>query len=701
MEILKELNPEQKKAVQHNQGPLLILAGAGSGKTRVLTHRIAYLIHNYGVNPANILAVTFTNKAANEMEERVNKLINKDGRAVWMSTFHSMCVRILRKESAKLDYDSNFVIFDTTDQKKLIKNVLRDLDIDVKKYAKKCLYRIGDAKNELVGPEDFTAKNYKEEMVEQVYPEYQKRLKENNAFDFGDLIMQTVKLFLDNPLVLDYYQEKFKYIMVDEYQDVNHAQYELVNLLSQKYNNICVVGDDDQGIYGFRGADISNILNFEEDYPNTEVIKLEQNYRSTKNILDAAYNVVANNLGRKEKKLWTDNPEGAGISLYQAKSGQDEAEYIVDNIKRLKEEDKSLDDFAILYRTNAQSRSLEDKLRKANLPYRIIGGFKFYERKEIQDVLSYLRVLYNPVDDVSLERIINQPSRGIGPATLERLKSYANLHNLNLLEVVNQVDQIETITTRFSNKVNKFGEMISYLISRKDELSIVELTKELLEESNYIDSLREKNTEEAKNRIDNIKELLSDMEEFVEENDPAELGDYLENVALIAGIDNLDESQEAVVLMTLHSAKGLEFPVVFLAGMEEEYLPHGRSMGDEEEIAEERRLCYVGITRAEEKLFLTNANSRQIYGRFQSRLPSRFLRDIPDELFASEEDEAVVEQMQEVNYKAGDKVIHPHWGAGTVVGFDQTGDLDQVTVTFPDQGIKKLAIEYTDLTKTN
>jgi DNA helicase-2/ATP-dependent DNA helicase PcrA len=461
------------------------------------------------------------------------------------------------------------------------------------------------------------------------------------------------------------------------------------------------VGDDDQGIYGFRGADISNILNFEEDYPNTEVIKLEQNYRSTKNILDAAYNVVANNLGRKEKKLWTANPEGAGISLYQANSGQDEAEYIVDNIKRLKEEDKSLDDFAILYRTNAQSRSLEDKLRKANLPYRIIGGFKFYERKEIQDVLAYLRVLYNPVDDVSLDRIINQPSRGIGPATLERLKSYANLHSLNLLEAVNQVEQIETITTRFSNKVNKFGEMISYLISRTDELSIVELTKELLEESNYIDSLREKNTEEAKNRIDNIKELLSDMEEFVEENDPAELGDYLENVALIAGIDNLDESQEAVVLMTLHSAKGLEFPVVFLAGMEEEYLPHGRSMGDEEEIAEERRLCYVGITRAEEKLFLTNANSRQIYGRFQSRLPSRFLRDIPDELFASEEDEAVVEQMQEVNYKAGDKVIHPHWGAGTVVGFDQNGDLDQVTVSFPDQGIKKLAIEYTDLTITN
>ncbi|MGM0501870.1 MAG: DNA helicase PcrA, partial [Bacillota bacterium] len=678
MEIVEGLNPEQKKAVKHNRGPLLILAGAGSGKTRVLTHRIAYLIHNYGVNPANILAVTFTNKAANEMENRVNKLIKKDSRAIWMSTFHSMCVRILRKESNKLDYDSNFVIFDTTDQKQLIKNVLKDLDIDVKKYAQTCLYRIASAKNELVGPDDFTPENYMEQQVKKVYPEYQQRLKDNNAFDFGDLIMQTVKLLLDNQLVLDHYQEKFKYILVDEYQDVNHAQYKLVNLLSQKYNNICVVGDDDQGIYGFRGADISNILNFEQDYPTTKVIKLEQNYRSTKKILDAAYHVVSNNDDRKEKKLWTANPDGDDITLYQAQNGKDEARYIVNNIKELKADERTLNDFAILYRTNAQSRNLEEQLLKENIPYRIIGGFKFYERKEIQDVLAYLRVLYNPEDDVSLERIINEPSRGIGPTTLERLKSYATMHGLNLLEAVYQVDKIETISTRFANKVESFAEIISYLSSRKEELSIAELTKELLKESSYLAALRDKNTEDAKNRIDNIKELLSDMEEFQADNEVAGLGEYLEKVALIADVDNLDESQPAVVLMTLHSAKGLEFPVVFLAGMEEEYLPHSRSMGEEEEVAEERRLCYVGITRAEEKLFVTNAGYRKIYGQVKSRMPSRFLDDIPDDLFCSGEEE-VAAKMQQVDYKAGDKVIHPHWGQGTVVGFDQSGDLQQVT----------------------
>ena len=700
MDILKGLNPEQKKAVKHNHGPLLILAGAGSGKTRVLTHRIAYLIHNYGVDAANILAVTFTNKAANEMEERVNKLIEKDSGPIWMSTFHSMCVRILRKESPKLDYDSNFVIFDTNDQKKLIKNILSDFDIDVKKYARDCLYRIAGAKNELVGPDDFTPENFREEKIARVYPEYQKRLQENNAFDFGDLIMKTVELFLDNELVLDHYQEKFKYILVDEYQDVNHAQYKLVNLLSQKYNNICVVGDDDQGIYGFRGADISNILEFEEDYPNTEVIRLEQNYRSTKKILDAAYNVVVNNPHRKEKKLWTDNPDGDDIKVYRANNGKDESRYIVNKIQELKDEaGHSLDDFAILYRTNAQSRNLEERLLKENVPYRMIGGFKFYERREIQDVLSYLKVLYNPDDDVSLERIINEPSRGIGPTTLERLKSYASLHGLNLLEAVYEVDQIETISTRFSNKVNKFAEMIKYLDDRKEELSVAELTKELLDETGYLRALREKNTDEARDRIDNIKELLSDMEEFTEDNDVAGLGEYLEKVALIAGVDNLDESQEGVVLMTLHSAKGLEFPVVFLAGMEEEYLPHGRSVGDEEEVAEERRLCYVGITRAEEKLFLTHANTRKIYGQVKSRLPSRFLGDIPNKLISEGEEEPETEELGVVDYKAGDKVYHPHWGEGTVVGFEYDNGMQQVTVSFPNQGIKTLAVEFANLQK--
>ena len=699
MDILKGLNPEQKKAVKHNYGPLLILAGAGSGKTRVLTHRIAYLIRNYGVNPANILAVTFTNKAANEMEERVNNLIKKDSGPIWMSTFHSLCVRILRREAAKLDYDSNFVIFATNDQKKLIKNILKDLDIDVKKYAKSCLYRIAAAKNELVGPDDFAAESYQEEKIERVYPEYQKRLKENNALDFGDLIMQTVRLFLENEMVLDYYQEKFKYILVDEYQDVNHAQYRLVNLLSQKYNNICVVGDDDQGIYGFRGADISNILEFEEDYPDTEVIRLEQNYRSTKKILDAAYNVVVNNPERKEKKLWTDNPEGDDIELYEARDAKDEARYIVQQIEELEEEGYSLNDCAILYRTNAQSRNLEERLLKEGIPYRMIGGFKFYERKEIQDLLSYLKVLYNPEDNISLERIINEPSRGIGPTTLDRLKNFASSQGLSLLEAVCRVEEIDSISTRFSNKVKSFAEMMDYLAERKDEVSIMELTEELLKETGYLKALREKNTDEAKNRIENIKELLSDMEEFSADSEDASLGEYLEKVALIADVDNLEESQEAVVLMTLHSAKGLEFPVVFLAGMEEEYLPHSRSMSDDEEVAEERRLCYVGITRAEEKLFLTHASSRTIYGSFQSRLPSRFLDDIPDKLICTGEEKAAAEEMAEVDYRAGDKVYHPNWGQGTVVGFDRSGDLEQVTVSFPEQGVKDLAVKFANLKK--
>ena len=701
MDILTGLNPEQKKAVEHQQGPLLILAGAGSGKTRVLTHRIAYLIHNYGVNPANILAVTFTNKAANEMEERVNKLIEQDSGPIWMGTFHSICVQILRREAAKIGYDANFVIFDTNDQKRLIKNILQDLDIDVKKNKQKCLYGIAEAKNELIGPDEFSPADYSEEEIKRVYPEYQKRLKENNALDFGDLIMQTVNLLLENELVLDHYQEKFRYILVDEYQDVNHAQYRLINLLSQKYNNICVVGDDDQGIYGFRGADISNILEFEEDYPETEVIRLEQNYRSTKKILDAAYNVVANNPYRKEKKLWTENPAGDDISLYQAEDGKDEARYIVDKIQELTEaEDYSLSDCAILYRTNAQSRNLEEKLLKEGLPYRMIGGFKFYERKEIQDILAYLRVLYNPDDNINLERIINEPSRGIGPTTLDRLKEFATEQGINLLEAVSRVDEIESISTRFSNKVESFAEMMNYLETRKEELPIKELTEELLTETGYLKALRDKNTDEAKDRIENIKELLSDMEEFESDNEIASLGDYLEKVALISEVDNLTESQEAVVLMTLHSAKGLEFPVVFLAGLEEEYLPHSRSMGDEEEVAEERRLCYVGITRAEERLFLTHASARTIYGRFQSRLPSRFLADIPDKLITEgAEEEPDEEEIAEVEYRAGDKVYHPNWGQGTVVGFDKSGDLAQVTVSFPDQGVKDLAVRFANLKK--
>ncbi|WP_027339389.1 DNA helicase PcrA [Halonatronum saccharophilum] len=703
MDILSDLNDKQQEAAIHNIGPLLILAGAGSGKTRVLTYRVANLIYEYGVSPVNILAVTFTNKAANEMKERVEKLVDKDSKGMWISTFHSICVRILRREIKKVGYESNFVIFDTADQRTLIKNILKDLDIDPKKFNPRAILgSISSAKNQLISAQDYEENNYFESTVAGVYREYQKRLRANNALDFDDLIMKTVELFEEYPLVLDHYQERFKYIMVDEYQDVNYAQYRLVSLLAQKYRNICVVGDDDQGIYGFRGADITNILSFEQDYPDTKVIKLEQNYRSTKVILDAAFNVVSNNLDRKEKRLWTDNDKGHPLTLYKASSGSDEAKYLCSQIKELKEEEGyKFSDFSILYRTNAQSRVLEATLMKERIPYKIVGGLKFYDRKEIKDILAYLRVIYNPEDQLSLERIINVPKRGIGSTTVGRLKDFAQEEGINLLDAIYIVDQISTISSRFANKVRGFGELIEELKGVAKENDVLSLTEEVLKRSGYKKQLELENTIEAQTRLENIKELLASMEEFISGEVEASLEEYLEDVALTSDIDKLDEQADAILLMTLHSAKGLEFPVVFLVGMEEELFPHIRSLESQEDIAEERRLCYVGITRAQERLYLTHATYRKVYGSVQYNRPSRFLAEIPEDLFRGDEEIKVEEVVEKKGYDfgLGDRVIHQSWGQGTVISFDKSDGLEKVTVAFPEKGVKELALEYVKLKK--
>ncbi len=707
MEILKTLNEQQKKAVKHKDGPMLIVAGAGSGKTRVLTHRIANLIYHEGVNPVNIFAVTFTNKAADEMKERVQRLIAEDSGGLWVSTFHSSCVKILHREVEKIGYESNFVIFDTTDQKTLVKDILKELNIDTKKFKPySVVSAISSAKNDLISADEYLGNDYFSKVVEDVYQIYQQRLRENNALDFGDLIMKTVELFANNPLVLKHYQQRFKYIMVDEYQDVNHAQYKLINLLAKEHRNLCVVGDDDQGIYAFRGADIENILSFEDDYPEAKVVKLEQNYRSTKNILDAAYHVVSNNSNRKAKRLWTENDSGRALSLYKALSGSDEASYIAGEIKKLKRsENKTFSDFAVLYRTNAQSRRLEQRFLKQDIPYRMIGGQKFYDRKEIKDILYYLRFIYNPADDISLNRIINVPRRGIGPTTLQRLKDFALANEINLWDAIKRVDEIDTITKSYNNKVKVFKELIQYLQRKVDDMSIFNFVELVLDKTGYVDELKAENTDEAKGRIENINELMTSIEEFASDNDPATLEGFLDEVALIADVDNLDEDAEAVILMTLHSAKGLEFPVVFLAGLEEELLPHKRSLEEAGGIEEERRLCYVGMTRAEQKLYLSYANSRKVYGRVKYCTPSRFISEIPNELFNDEQEEkkefsqSSSNQTASNELKAGDKIQHPKWGVGVVVNVEEVSGLKQASISFTGKGVKQVALDYVNLTK--
>ena len=635
--LLESLNDEQKIGVTTTEGPVLILAGAGSGKTRVLTNRVAYLIQEKGVEPYHIMAITFTNKAAREMRERINAMIHEDAESIWVSTFHSSCVRILRRFIDRLGYDNHFTIYDADDQKTLMKDVCKKLEIDKKKFKEKTfLNHISSAKNELVGPEEFLNRamgDFNRTRVGQVYREYQNRLRQSNALDFDDLIMKTVELFKLDPEVLNFYQEKFQYVMVDEYQDTNTAQFELVRLLAGGRNNLCVVGDDDQSIYKFRGANIYNILNFEQNYRDATVIKLEQNYRSTQTILDAANAVIANNGKRKDKALWTQNDKGEKICFEQFDTAYEEAGYIASNIVRAKREGEfAYGDNAILYRTNAQSRILEEKLIQMGVPYKIVGGVNFYSRKEIKDILAYLKTIDNAVDEIAVRRIINVPKRGIGATTLNRVSDYAVMNQITYYDALCGAASIPSIG-KAASKIEGFVLFIQAMQVFAKEHSVAELIKEVLDQTGYLEDLKVENTEEAKARIENIDELVNKAVTYTMDAEEPSLSGFLEEVALVADIDNLEEDTDYVVLMTLHSAKGLEFPNVYMAGMEDGLFPSYMSLSDEsEELEEERRLCYVGITRAEKKLTMTSAKMRMIRGETQFGAISRFVKEIPSEL---------------------------------------------------------------------
>ncbi|ENZ6558537.1 DNA helicase PcrA [Enterococcus faecium] len=738
-ELLNGMNPRQKEAVLHTDGPLLLMAGAGSGKTRVLTHRIAYLIEEKEVNPWNILAITFTNKAAKEMKERVNAILASGGEDVWVSTFHSMCVRILRRDVDFIGYNRNFTIIDSSEQLTLMKRILKELNIDPKKYdPRSILGTISQAKNSLQTPQDFAKMqgSYYEEIAAKCYAAYQKELQYNQCMDFDDLIMNTIRLFEEHPDSLTYYQNKFHYIHVDEYQDTNHAQYTLVNLLAGRFRNLCVVGDADQSIYGWRGADMQNILDFEKDYPDAAVILLEQNYRSTKNILSAANQVIENNSNRKPKNLWTENKEGNKITYYRADNERDETRFIVDRMQEeIRSNHRNYGDFAILYRTNAQSRVMEETLLKANIPYKMVGGHKFYDRKEIKDILAYLNVLANPQDSISFERIVNSPKRGIGPGSIEKLRSFASLHEWPLLEAAQNVD-LANIGGKAGQQLGAFGEMIQEVTQMIPYLTVTELTKEVLDRSGYLEDLKIQNTLEAQARIENLEEFLTVTQEFdkqfeqqnEEDADAPEekLTVFLNDLALVSDIDNLEEDASQVTLMTLHAAKGLEFPVVFLIGLEEGVFPLSRALMEESELEEERRLAYVGITRAEEALYLSNAFSRTLYGRTQYNRPSRFVEEIDQELleiegmrptpkktpvFAKktaysykEPETAVVPSKSATggennSWKPGDKVKHKKWGLGTVVRVSGTSKDLELDVAFPSQGVKRLLAAFAPIEK--
>ncbi len=744
MTIYDSLNKEQKEAVYCTEGPLLILAGAGSGKTRVLTHRIAYLIDEQKVNPWNILAITFTNKAAGEMRERVDDLVGYGSESIWVSTFHSMCVRILRRHIDRLGYDTSFTIYDTDDQKSIIKDVCKLLQIDTKVYKERTLLgMISKAKDELISPEELELKamaDFQKKKIAQVYKEYEKQLRENNALDFDDLLLKTVRLFQNNPEILEAYQDRFRYIMVDEYQDTNTVQYKLISLLSQKYRNLCVVGDDDQSIYKFRGANIYNILNFEKEFEDAKVIKLEQNYRSTSNILNAANAVIANNSGRKEKRLWTENGDGEKLSLQQFDTGFDEADYVIRNIqKKIKEENANYNDIAILYRTNAQSRLFEEKLVNANIPYKIVGGVNFYARKEIKDVLAYLKTIDNGHDDLAVKRIINVPKRGIGLTSVTRVQESATLRGVDFYEALRTVDMIDGIG-RGVSKLESFVAIIEHLKSKLESFSLVDLVNEILEVTGYIEMLQEEGKEESEARMENINELISKVVAYEEScvQEPPTLSGFLEEVALVADIDNVEEDSNYVVLMTLHSAKGLEFPYVYLVGMEDGMFPSYMtiSSGDRDELEEERRLCYVGITRAKQDLTLCCAKRRMIHGEMQYNRVSRFVKEIPvylvdsGELIKKEDIEipksleykqakttfkqkpfsvSYSTQKEKKQYKVaggngpgydvGDEVMHQKFGKGTVTAIVEGGRDYEVTVSFDSVGTKKMFALFAKLQK--
>lgn len=751
---LEDLNPVQRQAVEHREGPLLILAGAGSGKTRVLTYRIAHLIAQ-GVEPWNILAITFTNKAAQEMRERVYSLVGSAGKGLWVATFHAACVRILRSEIGYLPgYTRNFVIYDSGDQLALVKACMRELNLDEKKFAPRALLSmISDAKNKLLTPEDFSRKatDYFEQKAEKVYTLYQKKLLANNALDFDDIIMLVVRLFRENPEVLSQYQDKFRYILVDEYQDTNHAQYALVNLLAKKYRNLCVVGDDDQSIYMFRGADVQNILDFERDYPETKILKLEQNYRSTKFILKAANAVVQNNIDRKEKSLWTDNEDGQPIVYYVADNEHDEARYIGERIQRLLNvEGRKFSEFAVLYRTNAQSRVIEERFMKEGTPYRIFSGLKFYERMEIKDILAYLRILHNPADQVSFARILNVPKRGLGESSLEKILAYANEQEMPVLDAILEADYIPELQTRAKKPLLAFANLMRELqVLAREESSVTKLVEEVLKRTGYWDNLLSDKSPEAEARQENLREFLSVTAEYdekaIDDEEVAELegveealvpglAGFLEQVSLVAQIDSLDQADDAVVMMTIHSAKGLEFPVVFLGGMEEGIFPSSRSMLDPVLLAEERRLCYVAITRARERLYLAYAQQRMLYGRTQYNRPSEFFQEIPNQVLVDRDpidppptrtqkprpskespvtsstgssspwrigERAIgnpIEAAPAMDYKVGEKVEHSKFGKGVIVGIKGEGSSAELSIVFAGE-IKKLIAEYAKLIK--
>ena len=645
--LLDELNPMQRKAVEKTEGPCLVIAGAGSGKTKVLTYKVAYLIQQKDVKPWNILAITFTNKAANEMKERVTALVGDQINDIWLGTFHSICVRILRRFIDRLGFDTSFVIFDTTDQKTLVKNCLKDLNIDNKMFTEKSvLNEISNAKNEMIEPDEYEEKfgsDYRKKVIGNIYHLYQQRLKENNAIDFDDIINFTIKILQNNADVIEYFSEKFKYILVDEYQDTNKSQFTLVSLLASRYGNVTAVGDNDQSIYSFRGADITNILNFERDFPGTEIIKLEQNYRCTGNILKAANAVIKHNDAKYEKKLWTENEEGKLPSIYCGEDEYQEASYIVTQINHLKREEYFKNsDFAILYRMNSQSRAIEDILRREDIPYKIIGGLKFYERKEIKDTISYLRLVANQSDNLSFQRIINEPKRGVGKTSLEKIDQISKENNISYYEVIKEADKyipkIYETTRQFVNTIEELKSL---------ELSVSEIITKVLKMSGYTDALKNENTIEAESRIQNIEELITVANEFEKEAADKSLVEFLNSISLSSDTDNIEETDDMVTLMTLHSAKGLEYPVIFLVGMEEGIFPGYQSMMDETELEEERRLFYVGITRAKQYLYLTFAKKRTIFGSTSYNPPSRFIKEIPKDLLDGYDDAMMQKKKQD------------------------------------------------------
>ena len=640
-DILKGLNDKQYEAVVNTEGPCLVIAGAGSGKTKVLTHKIAYLIGEKQIKPWNILAITFTNKAANEMKERIGNLVGDVAADIWMGTFHSICVRILRRFIDRIGFDSSFIIFDSSDQRTLVKNCIKTIGLDDKMFTdRSVLSEISNAKNEMLEPDQYTVRangDFRKEKIALVYEMYQKRLKENNAIDFDDIINYTIKILMENPDILEYYSDKFHYVLVDEYQDTNKAQFTLVTMLASKNGNITVVGDNDQGIYSFRGADISNILNFERDFPGTKIIKLEQNYRCTGNILKAANAVIKNNEVTYKKELWTENEVGNLPAVYSAKNEYDEGTYIAQQIEHLRREEYyKYSDFAILYRMNTQSRAIEEILRRESIPYKIIGGLKFYERKEIKDIISYLRLIQNPSDNLSLKRIINEPKRGIGKTSLDKIEELSINSGVPMYEIIKNAEQYG-LNRVFLNS-REFVNAIEELRAKKDDIKISDLIKETLKKSGYMQALENENTIEAENRIENLDEFLTVAIEFEDESADNKLSDFLEGITLSSDIDNMEETEETVTLMTLHSAKGLEFPVVFLVGMEEGIFPGYKSIGEPKELEEERRLCYVGITRAKEHLFLTCSKQRTIFGSTSCNQVSRFLREIPSDLLDGYDD---------------------------------------------------------------